>query len=86
MPGTQPFSPDDAYCVYCHAPAAGPCAVCGAVCCGDCVELTMGLTVQRAVCRDCLRRGHHPGDAHLLRWFVVAALVLAAGVVAFLAR
>ena len=76
MPGTQPFSPDDAYCVYCHAPAAGPCAVCKALCCGDCVELVMGLTVRRAVCRSCLERGAHPADAAAWRWFIGAAALL----------
>ena len=43
MSGLEPFSPDADYCVYCHAPAAGMCAECGALCCVDCVELVMGL-------------------------------------------
>jgi hypothetical protein len=72
MTGTQPFSPDDDYCVYCHAVAAGPCAACGALCCGDCVELVMGLTRQRAVCRSCRAHGRDPGDARLRRWFGLA--------------
>lgn len=76
MPGTQPFSPDDVYCVYCHAPAAGPCAVCQALCCGDCVELVMGLTVRRAVCRSCLARGARPADAAVWWWFAIAAVLL----------
>ena len=50
MSGLEPFTPDDDYCVYCHAPAAGMCAGCGTLCCADCVELTMGWTTQRAVC------------------------------------
>jgi hypothetical protein len=77
MPGTQPLSPDDVYCVYCHAPAAGACAVCRALCCGDCVDLVMGLTVRRAVCRSCLARGAAPGDAAARRWFMIAAVGLA---------
>ena len=77
MPGTQPISPDDVYCVYCHAPAAGACAVCQALCCGDCVELVMGLTVRRAVCRSCLARDARPADAAAWRWFAFAALALA---------
>jgi hypothetical protein len=60
MAGTQPFEPDDIYCVYCHAIASGPCAVCGALCCGDCVELVMGLTLWRATCRSCLEQGRRP--------------------------
>ena len=76
MPGTQPISPDDVYCVYCHAPAAGSCAVCRALCCGDCVELVMGLTLRRAVCRSCLARGAVPADAAARRWFAVAAIAL----------
>lgn len=79
MTTTQPFTPDDVYCVYCHAPAAGPCAVCGALCCGDCVELVMGLTTRRATCRSCLLRGHVPGGRRMLRWLGVALVgVLAA--------
>lgn len=74
MTQTTPFTPDDQYCVYCHAIAAGFCAACGALCCGDCVELVMGLTSQRAVCHDCLAKGHRPGDLALRRWLVVAAV------------
>jgi hypothetical protein len=50
----QPFTPDDEYCVYCHARAAGPCAECGALCCGDCVEVVLQLSIPRAVCRSCV--------------------------------
>lgn len=82
MAEPQPFSPDALYCVYCHAPAAGPCAVCGALCCGDCVELVMGLTVQRATCRPCLQRGYVPAGGRALRWIIAAVAVL---VVALLA-
>ena len=76
----QPFTPDDAYCVYCHAVAAGPCATCGAICCGDCVELVMGLRTQRAVCHSCLQQGRAPADARPRRWVNLGfgLLVLAA--------
>ncbi len=57
MSGLEPFSPDSDYCVYCHAPAVGMCAECGALCCGDCVELVMGWTTQRAICDSCVRAG-----------------------------
>jgi hypothetical protein len=53
MVGLEPFTPDDEYCVYCHAPAAGMCAECGALCCADCVDLVMGWTTRRAVCNHC---------------------------------
>jgi hypothetical protein len=76
MQGTQPITPDDVYCVYCHAPAAGSCAVCRALCCGDCVELVMGLTTRRAVCRSCLARGAYPADAAAWRWFVRLGIAL----------
>lgn len=56
----QPFTPDDAYCVYCHAVAVGPCATCGALCCGECVELVLGCTTHRAVCCSCLEKGRPP--------------------------
>lgn len=74
MTQTSPFTPDDDYCVYCHAVAAGACAACGALCCGDCVELVMGLTTQRAVCRSCIAAGHRTGDVALWRWVVLALL------------
>ena len=54
--------------MYCHAVAAGPCATCGAICCGDCVELVMGLTTQRALCHVCIRQGRTPADAKLRFW------------------
>jgi hypothetical protein len=50
----QPFVPDADYCAYCHAPAAGPCADCGALCCADCVEVVLRFTSRRAVCQPCL--------------------------------
>jgi len=55
MSGLEPFAPDDDYCVYCHAPAAGMCAECRALCCPDCTELVMGWTTRQAVCSSCVR-------------------------------
>ena len=76
MGGLQPFSPDDQYCVYCHAPAAGLCAGCQAICCGDCVELVMGVTKQCAVCQSCIEKGWSaPGKRPLT---LLAALLGAA--------
>lgn len=86
MTTQQPFTPDDAYCVYCHAPAAGLCATCGALCCGDCVELVMGLTTHRAVCRSCLEKGRRPAGAWTRRriaW-TCAALLAVLGLLAFI--
>ncbi len=78
MPGTQPLTPDDIYCVYCHAMAAGPCAVCGALCCGDCVELVMGLTTRRATCRACMSAGRRPTGATVVRWLALGLGALVA--------
>lgn len=79
---TQTFTPDDLYCVYCHAPAAGLCAACGALCCGDCVELAMGLTVERAVCKSCLEKGSPAPGAVGRRWIPVLLVGLALGALA----
>jgi hypothetical protein len=75
----EPLRPDHDYCVYCHAVAAGPCAACGAICCGDCVDLVMGLTTRRAVCHSCLGEGRVPTDAPLRRWLMLAAALMATG-------
>lgn len=73
----QEFQPDDEYCVYCHAVAAGLCADCGALCCGDCVEVVLRFTSQRAVCKPCLAAGPARGRTSLWLW---AAGALAAAV------
>jgi hypothetical protein len=73
---TSPFIPDADYCVYCHAPAAGPCADCAALCCGDCVEVVMRFTSRRAVCRSCLAAAPAPRR----RWWAWLARLLAVAV------
>jgi len=83
MTQAQPFEPDEIYCAYCHAVAAGPCAVCGAICCGDCVELVMGLTTRRAVCRSCLEKGLGPAERRL-RFPLWVSLVAVGAVVLLL--
>lgn len=65
----EPFTPDDDYCVYCHAPAAGPCAECGALCCGDCVEVVLRLSRPRAICRDCLAEEPPSWWQRVRAWF-----------------
>jgi len=72
MAGLDPFEPDDIYCVHCHAPAAGMCAECGALCCADCVELRLGLTRERAVCRVCLQAAasHDPEPRRWSPWWI----------------
>lgn len=77
MTQTSPFTPDDSYCVYCHAIAAGVCAACGALCCGDCVDLVMGLTTRRAVCHGCIEAGRQPGDVGLRRWVIGGLIAIA---------
>lgn len=81
MSGMQTFEPDGIYCVHCHAPAAGPCAACGALCCGDCVELRPGLTRQQAVCRVCIAAAPAPRRRHRV---VVAAVALSLLALSFL--
>jgi len=88
MPGLDPFTPDHDYCVYCHAPAAGMCAECGALCCVDCVELVMGWTTRRATCRSCLERSEAPSTrpnhrSPAILW-VIAVAVGAAAIAAIL--
>jgi len=77
MSGLQTFDPDGLYCVHCHAEAAGMCARCGALCCGECVELRLGLTRHQAVCRVCLAAG---GQGRSGAWRFVAGIV--AGILA----
>jgi len=77
MAGLDPFQPDQDYCVYCHAPAAGMCARCGALCCGDCVELVMGWTTQRAICSNCA--ADEPATPRQAAPWLLA-LIVAAGV------
>lgn len=80
----QPFTPDDDYCVYCHAPAAGVCADCGALCCGDCVELVLRFTSRRAVCRSCV--GDAPPPRTRGRWLIVAGALVTVAIVLWLLR
>ncbi len=78
MAGLEPFSPDADYCVYCHAPAAGMCAECGALCCVDCVELVMGWTTQRAVCNPCSHGSETASGQRSKAPYWLAAMILAA--------
>ncbi len=76
MTGLETFTPDDDYCVYCHAPAAGLCAECGALCCGECVELVMGWTTRRAVCSPCLSSAEAAGPASRSRTWLIGAIAI----------
>jgi hypothetical protein len=76
MPGISPLQPDQDYCVYCHAPAAGRCGTCHALICADCAELAPGLSRPLALCKKCATRPPAAG-LRLLGWLVVPALVLA---------
>ncbi len=87
MAGLEPFSPDDDYCVYCHAPAAGMCAECGALCCGECVELVMGWTTQRAICDSCARTSDAPASTSASsRLWLVGLVTFGLVTLYFLAR
>ena len=74
----QPFIPDDDYCTYCHAVAAGPCAECGALCCGDCVEIVLRLTTQRAVCKQCTGAEPTPTSKRVWLWIGAGAAMVGA--------
>jgi len=83
MAGLEPFTPDDEYCVYCHAPAAGMCAECGALCCADCVDLVMGWTTRRAVCNRCAEAGESESSSISPGVWLIG-LVAGAGAVIYL--
>jgi len=71
---TTPFQPDDIYCIYCHAPAAGPCATCKALICSDCGELTGGAVKKVVVCKRCAEKGH--GAVGLRAWLPLITIAL----------
>lgn len=78
MSGVQSFEPDDLYCVYCHARAAGACGGCGAICCADCVELRLGVSRSAAICQHCLDNGWtSPWTRWTPRLAVVGAALIA---------
>jgi hypothetical protein len=70
----------DARCKLCGKSAAGPCARCRALVCGDCCELTEGGVTTFAVCLTCARRGTsmHSAWRELLGWLALIVLPLAA--------
>ena len=83
MAGLAPFQPDQDYCVYCHKPAAGRCAVCHALICADCCELQDGLISPLALCEKCAENRPRPKRV-LLMWLLAAIAVLAALLAVFL--
>ncbi len=70
MSSLSRFNPDDIYCVYCHAPAAGPCATCQALICADCGSLTGGSVKKVVVCQRCADGGR--GEVTGKTWWRVA--------------
>jgi hypothetical protein len=77
-----------ARCKLCGASAAGPCARCRALVCGDCCELTEGGATTFALCLACVRRGGAslaPAWRGLVGWLALVVLGLAALAVALLA-
>ncbi len=71
----------EARCALCGKSAAGPCARCRRLVCGDCCVLTEGGVTTFAVCTRCARRGGasiHRAWRDLLVWLVAIILVLAA--------
>ncbi len=66
MSSLRSHEPDNLYCVYCHAPAAGACATCKAIVCSDCAKLKRGAVKIIAICKSCDRKGR--GDMSLRAW------------------
>jgi hypothetical protein len=83
MADLAPFRPDHDYCVYCHRPAAGRCAVCHALVCADCSVLEDGLIRPLALCKKCAGNSPRPGRV-LLMWLLAAMVFLAVLLAAFL--
>ena len=83
MPGLAPIQPDADYCVFCHKPAAGRCAVCHALVCADCTRLVEGLLRPLALCHQCADNPPRPKRI-LLVWLLVTALFLVVLLVVFL--
>jgi hypothetical protein len=77
------FRPDQDYCVYCHKPAAGRCAVCHALVCADCSVLQDGLIRPLALCVRCAENRPRPKRA-LLMWLLAAVVFLGVLLTAFL--
>lgn len=83
MTDLTPFRPDHDYCVYCHSPAAGRCAVCHALVCADCSVLKEGLIRPLALCEKCAENSPRPRRV-LLMWLLAAMVFLAVLLAAFL--
>jgi hypothetical protein len=83
MADLAPFQPDEDYCVFCHRPAAGRCAVCHALVCADCSVLQEGLIRPLALCRKCAEHRPRPGRV-LLLWLLATAFFLIALLAVFL--
>lgn len=83
MADLAPFRPDQDYCVYCHKPAAGRCAVCHALVCADCCELQDGLIRPLALCEKCAENRPRPKRV-LLMWLLATAVFLAVLLAVFL--
>ena len=70
-----------ARCALCGKPAAGPCARCRALVCGDCCTLTEGGMATWAICLRCERRGGaslRPAWIGLFGWLALLLVGLAA--------
>jgi hypothetical protein len=65
-----------ARCVICGAAAAGPCARCKRMVCGDCCELVQGAGTF-AVCTRCAKQGTNLGWVVVLGWLALVIVGLA---------
>ena len=68
-------------CAYCGRPAAGPCASCRKMVCGDCCVLTDGGVETWAICMRCDRKGGRSLKSAwrgLIVWLSLLTVALAA--------
>jgi hypothetical protein len=82
MPGLMSAGdPPSLRCAICGTAAAGPCARCRRMVCGDCCTLSSGGATTFAICTTCARRGGaslRPAWLGLLGWLALLILALAA--------
>jgi hypothetical protein len=76
--GLQIAGDDVERCALCGRPAAGPCATCKRMVCGDCSVLTEGGVQTWAICHGCDRRGGRSLSSAWRSLGVWAALLLVA--------
>ncbi len=80
MSGLQQVGDDEVRCAFCGELAAGPCASCRKMVCGDCCVLTEGGVETWAICLRCDRkkgRSLSRGWTIVILWFTALLFGLA---------